>query len=80
MALDCPNKLFYTKKAKAFTDKSVDDAFMEALAEGGFQVGELAKCYKPDGVNVFSLNEKEALDKTNVEMAKLNAIIYEGAR
>jgi len=79
MALDCPNKLFYTKKRKAFTDKSVDDAFMEALAEGGFQVGELAKCYKPGGVNVFSLNEKEALDKTNEEMAKVNAIIYEGA-
>ena len=70
IALDCPNKLFYTKKGETFTDKSVDDAFMEALAEGGFQVGELAKCYKPGGVDVVSLDEKEALDITNVEMAK----------
>jgi hypothetical protein len=79
IALDCPNKLFYTKKGNSYTDKSVDDPFMEALAEGGFQVGELAKFYRPGGADVTSLNETEALANTNAEMAKENAIIYEGA-
>ena len=42
MGLECPTKLYYTGK-KEYADKSLDDPFMEALAEGGFQVGELAK-------------------------------------
>ena len=51
LALDCPAKLFYTGKSQ-YPDKSQDDAFLEALAEGGFQVGALAKCYYPDGIEI----------------------------
>lgn len=79
LALECYNKLFYTKKKQSFTDKNEQDQFMMALAEGGFQVGELAKCYKPDGVDIKTLDEKLAISQTYEELQKKNAIIYEGA-
>jgi hypothetical protein len=39
LALECPTKLFYTGK-KEYPDKKIEDPFLEALAKGGFQVGE----------------------------------------
>ena len=51
LALDCETKLFYTNK-KEYPDERIDDAFLEALAEGGFQVGELAKMYHPGGIEI----------------------------
>ncbi len=52
LALECPTKLFYTGKKDIYPDKKIDDPFMQALANGGFQIGELAKCYFPEGVEV----------------------------
>ena len=37
LALNCPTKLFYTRK-KEYEDSSETDTFLEALAQGGFQV------------------------------------------
>jgi len=51
LAVECPRKLFYTGK-KEYLDKSRDDSFLAALAEGGYQVGELAKLMYPGGVTV----------------------------
>jgi hypothetical protein len=45
LALECPVKLYYTGKPGEYPDAKLDDAFLHALAEGGFQVGELAKLY-----------------------------------
>ena len=42
LALECPTSLYYAGK-KGYLDKAVDDPFLQALAEGGYQVGELAK-------------------------------------
>lgn len=41
LAAECPRKLYYTGK-KDYLDRSLDDSFLAALAEGGYQVGELA--------------------------------------
>jgi SET domain-containing protein len=49
LALDCPNKLYYTKK-KEYANKKLEDPFLEALAQGGFQVEELARLEYPDGI------------------------------
>ena len=49
LAIECPTKLYYAGK-KEYYNKKKDDDFLQALAEGGFQVGELAQCYYPDGV------------------------------
>lgn len=78
LALECPTKLFYTKK-KEYADSKMDDAFMEALAEGGYQVGELAKHYFPGGHDVTSLDYEEAERETNELLKQDNVIIYEPA-
>ena len=37
MALECPTKLFYTAK-KNYANQKMDDPFLLALADGGFQM------------------------------------------
>lgn len=78
LALECETKLFYTHKEE-YCDQKVEDSFLEALAEGGFQVGELAKCYYPDGVMIDDLDYETSLQKTNQLLAKENVIIFEAA-
>ncbi len=45
IALECPRKLYYYRNPEKYANADVEDEFLEALAEGGFQVGELAKIY-----------------------------------
>jgi len=78
MACECPTKLFYTKK-KAYKDNGLDDPFLAALRDGGFQVGELARQYYGKGVLIDTLDEAEALKLTAAEMSKPNALIFEAA-
>ena len=40
LAAECPSKLFYVGKPE-YIDRSVEDSFLAALAEGGYQVGDL---------------------------------------
>jgi hypothetical protein len=75
---DCPTKLFYTNK-KEYPNQNMDDPFLEALADGGYQVGELAKCYYPDGVDVSTLDYEEALRQTNELLKNENVVIFEPA-
>mgnify|MGYP003653414921 CR=1 FL=1 len=79
LASECPTKLFYTRKRDVYPDKSFDDSFLAALAEGGNQVGELATLYHPGGTMVETLNEAEALAQTAALLDQENAIIYEAA-
>ncbi len=51
LAVECPTKLFYTGKPE-YANTNNEDAFLAMLADGGFQVGELAKFMYPDGVEV----------------------------
>ena len=75
---ECPVKLYYYGKDK-YPSALDDDDFMEALAEGGFQVGELAKCYYPGGHDIDTLDNNKALDETNELLKQDNVIIYEAA-
>ena len=43
LAVQCPTKLFYTGKKTTYRDTMQEDSFLAMLAEGGYQVGELAK-------------------------------------
>ena len=72
MACECPTKLFYTKK-KAYKYNGLDDPFLAALRDGGFQVGELARQYYGQGVLIDTLDEAEALKLTAAEMSKPKA-------
>ena len=78
LALECPTKLFYTDKIE-YANKKEKDKFLQALAEGGFQVGELAKRYFPDGHDVKPLDYKNSLSETNDKLKMDNIAIYEAA-
>ena len=80
LALECITKLYYTRKQKEYADESLDDSFLEALAEGGFQVGELAKflfCDDPIGekITIESLEYDEALRATDERLSKPGKIV-----
>jgi len=79
MACECPTRLYYTKKPKKYKDNGLDDPFLQALRDGGFQVGELARQYYGKGALIDTLDEAEALQQTATEMAKRNALIFEAA-
>ncbi|MDD4573681.1 MAG: hypothetical protein PHR69_05640, partial [Sphaerochaeta sp.] len=78
LATECPTKLFYTKKQE-YADKNLDDPFLLALADGGFQVGELAKLYFPGGHDIKSLDYAQSLAETNALLALEQVTIYEAA-
>ncbi|MGI6449069.1 MAG: DUF2779 domain-containing protein [Desulfitobacteriia bacterium] len=78
LAMECPTKLFYTDKAE-YADQKIEDSFLLALADGGFQVGELAKCYYPGGYEIDILDYEKALFQTAELLKKDKVIIYEAA-
>jgi hypothetical protein len=79
LAIECPTKLFYYGKPKEYMDTSAEDAFLQALAEGGFQVGEMAKLLYPGGHEITSKVHQEALDQT-AELVRQDAVVlYEPA-
>jgi hypothetical protein len=77
-ALECPTKLFYYGKKKYPSTKD-EDEFLAALAEGGFQVGALAKCYYPDGNDITTLDYEESLAQTWELLQQENVTIFEAA-
>jgi len=78
LALECPTKLYYTKK-KEYPDNSAEDSFLKSLAEGGFQVGELAKCYYPGGHDITESGYEKPLQTTAELMQQENVTIFEAA-
>ena len=78
LAMECPTKLYYTGKEE-YINQNIDDPFLLALAEGGFQVGELAKHYFAGGYDIETLDYDEALKITNELLSKDKVIIYEAA-
>lgn len=79
LGMECPAKLYYTRKEEEYANENLEDSFLAALAEGGFQVGELAKLYFPGGTDIKSLGYEEALAQTNELLQNKDAIIYEAA-
>lgn len=80
LGLECPNKLFYTRKP-SYADQKKEDSFLQALAEGGFQVEELARMHFPGGhlLEGDDGNYKKLAAETAVLMEKENVVIYEAA-
>lgn len=78
LALECPAKLFYTGKPE-YANQSLDDSFLLALAEGGFQVGELAKRSFPGGYEIDTLDTEQALARTHEHLRKEQVTLYEAA-
>lgn len=74
-ALECPRRLYYTYDSKLYANQDLTDDFLKSLAEGGFQVGELAKVYygiKGDA-DIDVLGYDESVERT-IELFKNDTI------
>lgn len=79
LAAECPTKLFYAGKDHIYKNIKEEESFLAMLAEGGFQVGELAKQYYIDGIEVKATGNSEALEETSQLLEKENVVIFEAA-
>ena len=80
LALECPNKLYYTGK-KDFANVKNENSFLEALAKGGFQVEELARLHYPHGILIDGdpWEYESSWNRTQELLKEENIIIYEAA-
>ncbi len=80
LALDCPTKLYYTRNP-IYEDSSETDSFLQGLAQGGFQVEELARMYFPEGIAILGddYNYDKLVARTNVLLKQENVTIFEPA-
>ena len=80
LGLECPNKLMFTNNP-IYANKKQEDSFLNALAEGGFQVEELARLHYPNGVFINAENYEyaRAAELTREYLNQDNIIIYEAA-
>jgi hypothetical protein len=79
LAVDCPTKLFYTGKAGIYADTKCEDEFLQALADGGFQVGALAKAMFPEGIEITAPTHQEQLEETRQALQRENVTLFEAA-
>lgn len=63
LACECPTKLYYVDKPQ-YANQLMEDSFLKALAEGGYQVEALARCYFPEGILVTAQNKESSLEAT----------------
>ena len=79
LAVECPTKLFYTGKREVYRDTMAENEFLAMLAEGGYQVGELAKHRYPGGIEIKSRNHAEAESLTKEQLKNENVVLFEPA-
>lgn len=80
IALSCPTKLYYARHPEWYANSNDENDFLAALAEGGFQVGELAKIYTHVDVDLHDVTDyHEALTKTEELLARDEVVIAEAA-
>lgn len=80
LALECPNKLYYTRKDE-YANAKKEDAFLEALAQGGFQVEELARLEYPEGILIEGNDGHYnwLVAETDKLLQRENVVIFEAA-
>ncbi len=79
LGIECPNKLYYTRKPE-YANNKLENPFLERLAEGGFQVEEYARMHYPGGILLDDGYDYEHLaQKTQELLQQQNVIIYEAA-
>lgn len=80
LAIECPAKVFYSLDNR-YADQRRDDDFLEALANGGHQVGELAKLmYRardPQAVEVDARDQEEQVRQTAALLQRDQVTIFE---
>ena len=76
VGLECPVKLKYLDDV-AFANAKASSSFLQALAEGGHQVGALAKYLYPDGIEIAAVDLDTQLRQTAELLAREEVVIFE---
>lgn len=79
LAVECPTKLYFTGKDTEYQNLKMDDSFLEMLADGGFQVGALAKLMYPGGVEIQAKDHATAEEETKKLLKCDEVILFEPA-
>jgi hypothetical protein len=77
-AIECPTKLFYISK-KEYKNLNNEDSFLASLAQGGYQVGALAKFLFKDGIEILDKNLETSANLTKDLLKKDSVVIFEAA-
>jgi hypothetical protein len=77
-SIDCPTKLFYVGK-KEYRNLNNEDSFLASLAQGGYQVGALARFLFRGGIEILEKNHEASVKITEDLLKKDNVVIYEAA-
>lgn len=78
LALECPTKLEYKDDAD-YASTKLDNDFLMALAEGGHQVGALAKCLFPDGIEIDAIGHDAQVEQTMALLQREDVTLFEAA-
>lgn len=65
-SLGCPRKLYYAVHKEQYDNTNSDNDFMRWLAEGGIQVGALARYYYFSKYNNFEKHYIKTKDKEDI--------------
>jgi len=74
--MTCPTKLYYAGK-KEYANRASADPFLRALADGGFQVGELARAYYRHQEEAVMINEVDygRAERMTAELLQKDSIV-----
>jgi hypothetical protein len=75
LAVECPTKLYYSGKDKEYRNLKQEDSFLQALADGGFQVGKMATMLYPRAIEIKSRSNAAAEAKTARLLAEHDQIV-----
>ena len=78
LAVECPTKLDY-KDDPAYASTKLENEFLLALAEGGHQVGALAKCLFPDGIEIDEKGHDASVARTADLLQRDEVTLFEAA-
>ena len=79
IAVECPTKLFYTGKRTEYADSMEGNEFLAMLAEGGYQVGALAKLRYPEGIEIREKSHADAEAETRDYLSRDRIVLFEPA-
>jgi len=76
MAMDCPRKLDYARD-KSYYDARANDELLASLADGGHQVGELARRMYPGGILISNRVVDHQIQRTSALLTSADITIFE---
>ena len=78
LATECPRKLYYTGKLD-YANTRANDEFLQSLAQGGYQVGELAKLMFPGAREITADGHAAQLAATHAALGAERVTLFEAA-